>query len=119
MFMALSETSDDKLFKGDGGRLFEIIQQREIDSAVRRVRLGLGSDWEAFRDDEGLLASAFKAAWEDAERDEWGTFRFSSMTEQEVSAILAVEKAVATKKKSRTQACAEILDLLRKTVGRE
>jgi len=117
--MALSETSDEKLFKGDGGRLFEMVQQREIDTALRRMKQKLDASWEVFRRDEELIASGLKSAWENAERDEWEAFRFSTLEESEVAAIVSAEKAVAAKKKSRTQASEEVLAVLRKTVGRE
>ncbi len=116
--MALSETSDEKLFKGDGASIFEMAQQREIDAAMRKIRQALGVKWEPLRKDQELLASGLKSAWENAGNEEWETFRFSTVSQEDATSIIAAEKAAASKKKSRVQASAQVLEVLRNTTGR-
>ena len=117
--MVLSETSDGKLFKGDGGRLFEMVEQREIDSAVKKIKKALGISWETLRKDEELLVAGLKTALENAGRDEWASFRFSTLSAEEVGNIVAAEKAVAANEKSRAQASAEVLGILKQTTSRK
>ncbi len=110
---------DEQIFQGDGDKLFRMARERDVDAAVKKVKVALGSDWLRLRhDSQKLLEAALARAWSNVGPGEWDAFRFSLLPLEGVRKIAELEANAQGKKISAAQADEEVLKELSATKTR-
>lgn len=108
--------SEDGLFKGDGSKLFSLARERDVDSAVKKVKEALKDQWfELPSGSRVLFESAFARSWSIVEKEEWGSFRFSLFELHDAERVLQSEKKSGL---SGPQKAERVLEVLRETKTR-
>jgi hypothetical protein len=87
----MSGTTDDTL----GRRLFQIQKEKAVENALEKIRHRLGNEWNSVSSyDSEVLKDILGDVWTSIDRQRWGTYRFSTLSINEISSLVAIGKEV-------------------------
>ena len=105
-------TSDER-----GRRIFQIHKERAVENAVAKIRQNLGSDWEAFSQQEiQTLHSILGEAWVSIERSVWEQTAFTRLTRNDLENIIRIGNEVKSKNIREETAIDEICRILKGSI---
>lgn len=105
-------TSDER-----GRRIFQIHKERAVENAVAKIRQNLGSDWEAFSQQEiQTLHSILGEAWVSIERSVWEQTAFTRLTRNDLETIIRIGNEVKSKDIREETAIDEICRILKGSI---
>jgi hypothetical protein len=105
-------TSDER-----GRRIFQIHKEKAVENAVAKLRQNLGSDWEAFSQQEiQTLHSILGEAWVSIERSVWEQTAFTRLTRNDLKTIIRIGNEVKSKDIREETAIDEICRILKGSI---
>ncbi len=97
-----------------GRRIFQIHKERAVETAVAKIRQKLGSDWDAFsQQDIQTLNYILGEAWVSIERSIWEQSAFTRLTRKDLENIIRIGNEVKSKKIREETAIDEICRILK------
>jgi len=97
-----------------GRRIFQIHKERAVETAVAKIRQKLGSDWDAFsQQDIQTLNYILGEAWVSIERSVWEQSAFTRLTRKDLENIVRIGNEVKSKKIREETAIDEICRILK------
>jgi hypothetical protein len=97
-----------------GRRIFQIHKERAVETAVTKIRQNLGSDWDAFsQQDIQTLNYILGEAWVSIERSVWEQSAFTRLTRNDLETIIRIGNEVKSKKIREETAIDEICRILK------
>jgi len=83
----MSRTSDDTI----GRRRFQLSRDQAVEAALEKIRRAPDADWHSFSGtDYACLRAIFGELWCSLDHRRWEQYAFSSLTRQDLQAILAL-----------------------------
>ncbi len=105
-------TSDER-----GRRIFQMHKVRAVETAVGKIRQNLGSDWDAFsQQDIQILNYILGEAWVSIERSVWEQSAFTRLTRDDLETIIRIGNEVKGKKMREETAIDEIGRILKGSI---
>jgi len=96
-----------------GRRLYHVHREKRVEQAIKKIKIGVGTDWSSFTLEEiDLLGHLLQCTWNVIDQKIWDTLPFSSMTINDVRKILAFGEGVGPGKNPDQTAVAEIKKIL-------
>jgi len=87
----MSGTTDDTL----GRRLFQIQKEKAVEDAMEKIRHRLGTEWNFISaSDSEVLKDVLGDVWTSIDRTRWGTYRFSTLSVNEIRSLISIGKEV-------------------------
>jgi hypothetical protein len=100
-----------------GRRIFQIRKERAVENAVAKIRQNLGSDWDAFsQQDIQILHSILGEAWVSIERSVWEQCAFTRLTRKDLENIIRIGYEVKSKNIREETAIDEICRILKGSI---
>jgi len=96
-----------------GKRLYHVHREKRVEEAIKKIKLGVGSEWSSFtREDIDLLGHLLQCTWNVIDQKTWDSIPFAKMTTQQVQKILSYGEGVGPGKNPEPAAVAEIKKIL-------
>lgn len=96
-----------------GRRLYHVHREKRVEQAIKKIKIGVGTDWSSFTLEEiDLLGHLLQCTWNIIDQKLWDVLPFGSMTKNDVRKILAFGEGVGPGKNPDQTAVAEIKKIL-------
>jgi len=96
-----------------GRRLYHVHREKLVESAIKLIQQGLGTEWKSFSEDEILLLGhLLQCTWNTIDQKIWDKILFANVTKSDVLKILTYGKGVGPGKNPDQAAVAEIKKIL-------
>jgi hypothetical protein len=96
-----------------GKRLYHVHREKMVEEAIKKIKLGVGSEWSAFtREDIELLGHLLQCTWNVIEQKTWENLPFSSLKKEDVRKILSYGEGVGPGRNPDQAAVADIKKIL-------
>lgn len=96
-----------------GKRLYHVHREKRVEEAIKKIKLGIGSEWSSFtREDIELLGHLLQCTWNVIDQKIWENLSFGHLTKNNVQKILSFGEGVSPKKNPDTAAVGEIKKIL-------
>lgn len=96
-----------------GRRLYHVHREKRVEQAIKKIKIGVGTDWSSFTLEEiDLLGHLLQCTWNVIDQKIWDTLPFSNMTKDDVRKILAFGEGVGPGKNPDQTAVTEIKKIL-------
>lgn len=96
-----------------GRRLYHVHREKTVEEAIKKIKHGVGTDWNSFTvDDVNLLSHLLQCTWNVIDQKIWDNLPFSNMTKNDVRKILSHGVGVGPGKNPDQVAIAEIKKVL-------
>jgi len=96
-----------------GKRLYHVHREKRVEEAIKKIKLGVGSEWNSFsREEIELLGHLLQCAWNVIDQKTFENLSFSSMRMNDVRNILSFGEGVGPGKNPDTAAVNEIKKIL-------
>jgi len=96
-----------------GRRLYHVHREKMVEEAIKKIKHGVGTDWNSFtRDDIDLLSHLLQCTWNVIDQKSWDNLPFGNMTKNDVRKILSTGVGVSPGKNPDQVAVEEIKKIL-------
>ena len=96
-----------------GRRLYHVHREKMVEQSIKKIKLGVGTDWNSFtHDDIDLLSHLLQCTWNVVDQKIWDNLPFIKMTTNDVRKILSTGAGVSPGKNPDPAAVAEIKKIL-------
>lgn len=96
-----------------GKRLYHVHREKMVEEAIKKIKLGVGNEWNAFtREDIELLGHLLQCTWNVIDQKIWENLPFSSLKKDDVRKILSHGEGVGVGRNPDQAAVAEIKKIL-------
>jgi hypothetical protein len=96
-----------------GKRLYHVHREKMVEEAIKKLKLGVGNEWNAFtREDIELLGHLLQCTWNVIDQKTWENLPFSSLKKDDVRKILSHGEGVGPGRNPDQAAVAEIKKIL-------
>ena len=96
-----------------GRRRFQIQKEKAVEEAYEKIRRSFGEDWRSFSaEDLNILREVLGEIWINVDRDSWKDYSFSTLSYNEVLALIAIAKEVVNQKVMTREALARLDEVL-------
>ena len=96
-----------------GKRLYHVHREKRVEEAIKKIKLGIGSDWSSFtREDIELLSHLLQCTWNVIDQKTWENIPFGHLTKNDIRKILLSGEGVCPGKNPDTAAVDTIKKIL-------
>ncbi len=96
-----------------GRRLFLVHKDKGVENAIKKVRRGLGPDWNHLSEDDiTILKRMLGECWVYMDRPAWEKIAFSRLTYADVTAIVRIGDSAKGKDSTDTRAIEDVTAIL-------
>ena len=96
-----------------GRRLYHVHREKLVETAIKLIQQGLGTEWKSFSEDDILLLGhLLQCTWNTIDQKIWEKISFANITKNDVQKILSHGKGVEPGKNPEPAAVVEIKKIL-------
>lgn len=112
MLSAMPEVSKTEV----GRRLFQVHKGKGVETAIKKIRQGIGGDWNMLtRDDTVVLERMLGECWVYLDRSVWEKISFSGLSYQDIRQIITIGNRSAWKDSTDRKSIEDVTEILKKT----
>jgi hypothetical protein len=112
MLSAMPEVSKTEV----GRRLFQVHKGKGVETAIKKIRQGIGDDWNMLtRDDTVVLERMLGECWVYLDRTIWEKISFSGLSYQDIRQIITIGNRSAWKDSTDRKSIEDVTEILKKT----
>jgi len=79
-----------------GKRLYHVHREKRVEEAIKKIKLGIGSEWSSFtREDIELLGHLLQCTWNKIDQKTWENIPFGHLTRNDIRKILSSGEGVS------------------------